>query len=509
MAVWKRARASSRLDSNAAPAAQRAPRGARRVLAPRARGAVATPAPIAARMAARALSHLGSPARPLRVLDAGCGDGRLLAAVATAAAARQLPVACTGIDIDAASASAAQALESALRQSAVIDAGLAGWHIVHGDFLAPDCGERDFDIAIANPPYVAWRDLEAVTRTRLHATPRVDLAAAFLDRILDRLRPGGTLVAIVPNKLLVARYAAPLRQRLRDACTVEEIWDLSRGNVFGAHAAYPVVLVVRRTAPAAAHASILCNDDGAERGRWSHRAWTAMPDCIVPLGMPPALTAIASRLLAGPRFATHTRFACGIAASGFGRAVGGGSERLLRARDVAAFRAGPGTAFDAGSAGLAPASLARMRCPKVVVPGMFRRVCAAFDAEARLLGRVYWSRVADDDQRVLMLALLNSRLVALLYAALFAGAAQSGGWLRANAPYLAALPWPGQVTAARLRVAADCVVRLERSADAAARARLDVVVEQMYGLDAGERRTVAALARLLPAADTSAHESAA
>jgi hypothetical protein len=174
----------------------------------------------------------------------------------------------------------------------------------------------------------------------------------------------------------------------------------------------------------------------------------------------------------------------------------------VRSGDIAAFRLRTPAAFDADAAGLEPARLERYRVPKVVVPGMFRRLCAAWDARGELVGRVYFVPVpagrSAARERALLLALLNSRLYAWLYAGLFAAVAQSGGWLRANAPYLHALPWPERGADAGL---VAIVRRLDAEDSAPGRERLDDWVETAFGLDAEERGHLARLDERLAATD--------
>src|SRR5262245_50918829 len=127
------------------------------------RGAVATPPALAAQMAARALAALPR-LRVAHVLDAGCGDGRLLAAVARAAAERDVRVECDGVEIDSTAARWAHGLEPLVRAGA--GAALGSWRVRCDDFLAARTATADVDLAIANPPYVTWRMLDAATRER-------------------------------------------------------------------------------------------------------------------------------------------------------------------------------------------------------------------------------------------------------------------------------------------------------------------------------------------------------
>jgi SAM-dependent methyltransferase len=475
---------------------------------PRQRGAVPTPGPVAARMA-RALLRGAPRGSEWSVLDAGCGSGRLLAAVARAASAAGIRLACEGIEIDAAAARWAAALEPVVRAGA--RDCLRRWSVRCADFLLEPQRGALFDAVIANPPYVALRDLDASYRARLRARGepgRGDLSALFLAALLERVRPGGRLCVIVPNKLLAAGYAASLRLRLASETCVEEIWDLSGERVFPGHGSYPVVIVLRRAAATRGHRVAVREADGRLRARLPQRLWRELPESIVPLAMPAALLPLGLRLLSGPTLGEAVEVRCGLATSGFGRAVGSGPERIVRSGDITPFTLLGAARFSPVRAGVSRAAMRRQRVPKVVVPGMFRRLCAAYEGEGRLVGRVYFVPITGVTaaerarQRAALLGLLNSRLYALLYAGLFGAVSQSGGYMRLNGPYLRCMPWPGTAPDVDL----ESVVRnLERAAPgpdrAGARERLDDIVEAWFGLGPEERRVLGQLAALLPPPD--------
>lgn len=470
----------------------------------RTRGAVPTPRGVAARMAARLLATARA-GETWRVLDAGCGTGRLLLEVVRAAEKRGVRVHCEGVEIDPVTARRAQALSPLLRVAA--DGTLAGWRVRSADFLLDRMAGDPVDAAIANPPYVPLRHLDAAMRARLQAAYGVgttDLAALFLERLLDRLRPGGRLSVIVPNKLLACGYARALRRRLLVETSIEVIWDLSAVRVFAGRGSYPVVLVLRRQPPSRRHRVQVRGAAGTVRARWPQRALELLPDAVLPLDMAPELLPLATRLLAGPRLGDAVRVRCGIARSGFGRAVGSGPERIVRSGDVRPFRVRGDAPFAPARAGIDAAALAGQRCPKVLVPGLFRRLAAAYDGHGRLVGRVYFVPAEGgtarerDERRVLLLALLNSRLFAVLYAALFGSTAQSGRWLRANGPYLECLPWPARPVRPAL---AQVVRALERRPGGPAFHRLDLLVESLFGLVPRERALLGRLEAELPPRD--------
>jgi len=471
-----------------------------------ARGVVPTPPDIAARMA-DALLRGTPPGAAWRVLDAGCGRGRLLGAVARAAAAAAVQVDCEGIELDATTARWAQALEPLVRAGA--RGAVRSWSVRRADFLLAPSPSADCDAVIANPPYVPLRQLDAGLRERLRGRmPRGgagDLAALFVARILDRLRPGGRMAVIVPNKLLAAHYAGALRRRLLTEISLEEVWDFTGTRVFAGWGSYPVVLIARNAAPDAGHRVRVLDAQGALRSEWPQSALAAMPDGVIPLGLDPELAPLAERLFAGPHLGSQVRVACGIAVAGFGRAIGAGADRILCAGDIAPFRTAAPRPFAAARAGVRPASLERMRVPKILIPGMFRRLCAAWEPGDALLGRVYYVPARPQSpERDLLLALLNSRLYGVLYAGLFAGVAQSGGYLRLNAPYLNAMPWPRRAAARKL---ATLVAALERREGAAERGALDRAVEDLFELSPSERRVLDRLAREQPSAVPIPHGS--
>jgi SAM-dependent methyltransferase len=455
-------------------------------------GAVQTPVHVAQRMAARLL-HGGRRGERLRLLDAGCGAGRLLAAALQEAAGRGMRIDATGIELDAAAARWAAGLEPMLR--AAVPAALAGWRIAQADFLLEHAPRPVFDAAIANPPYVALRDLTAGYRAKLRAgaaSPgRGDLSALFVTRMLRCLRPGGRLCVIVPNKILAAGYGAELRRQLLERMRLLEIWNLSGQRVFRGRATYPVVLVVERRAPDPADEVALFDADASLCARWRQQDLLHLPRHVVPLGLPTEALPFLRRLLAGPRFGDRVSVACGIATSGFAAAMGRGPSSIICSGDIRPFRVNGRRRFAPERVGLAARSLRRQQVAKVVIPGMFQRLHAAYDGRGDLLGRVYYVPIQAEnarqaaERRALLLALLNSRLYAVLYRGLFGAVAQAGGYIRLNAPYLRCLPWPQRKPPEDL---VAVVRRLERGADRVAQLRLDQCVEGLFALRPEERR---------------------
>jgi hypothetical protein len=217
-----------------------ATRGARRV-----RGVVFTPGPLAAFVARHTLAPLADARarKAIAVLDPAAGDGRFLAAAAAALdelGVARSRVALIGVERDPALAAAARARVPAAR-------------VVVGEaLLGADVGE--VDAVIGNPPYVRsirlrqsdpalWRAL----RGRFAATSHGewDLYAAFLERSLAWVRPGGRVGLVVPSRWLTARYAGGLRAAL--AGSTRALIDFGAAQIFPDATTYASVVILERT----------------------------------------------------------------------------------------------------------------------------------------------------------------------------------------------------------------------------------------------------------------------
>ena len=128
-----------------------------------------------------------------------------------------------------------------------------------------------FDVVIGNPPWVRLHRIPPEIRTALrsrfqvflgdswhrgaciaHASPgfatQIDLAALFVERSLELLRPGGTLSLLLPSKLWHSLAGGSLRRLLHQHAQLAEVEDLGESpHAFDA-AVYPSILVATRRA---------------------------------------------------------------------------------------------------------------------------------------------------------------------------------------------------------------------------------------------------------------------
>lgn len=111
-------------------------------------------------------------------------------------------------------------------------------------------GFKEFDIAIANPPYIShvnFNNQEKQLLTTAYETfsGRADIYVAFYEKGIKLLKFKGTLTYITPNKFFRAGYGAQIRKYLEANAMIISIVDFGDSQIFDA-TTYPAVLVIRR-----------------------------------------------------------------------------------------------------------------------------------------------------------------------------------------------------------------------------------------------------------------------
>lgn len=208
----------------------------------RARGAHFTPAALADALVRWAVDGWIDPGAALRVLDPAVGGGSFLLAaaryqVATGAAASEVLAGLHGTDVDPPSISAARdAIRAWTVGEDVVDPG-DGPHLSVADgLLAPPGGAEAsaFDLVVGNPPFLGQMGT-ATRRSRPEARRLaqrygpaargyVDTAALFLLAALDRVRPGGRVVLVLPESVLGADHAAEVRSEVGQKARIVGLW---------------------------------------------------------------------------------------------------------------------------------------------------------------------------------------------------------------------------------------------------------------------------------------------
>lgn len=398
-----------------------------------------------------------------------------------------------------------------------------------------------FDVVLGNPPYV---DAEWMSRhrpaTRAYCARRYaaasgnwDLFCAFIERALQLLRRGGVHSFIVPNKLASADYAAAARRLLTGANTLTALRDYSTVRLFPV-AVYPLVYRVEgqppEGRPAPVTLEVMSEDEKglapAERRELDYpssfaddgRPWpifsssAALDELLRAVDGHPTLDQLATVL--GAATVAEAYELLPLLADAAEPAAG--DLRVLNSGTIDPHRPLWGLrpmrylkhSFDCpvvraeDQAALPSKRLSQARSPKLIVAGMTRSLECVIDRDGRYLAAksttiVLPSPGADLDY---LGALLNSRLMTLLFRARFGGLALQGGYLRVGPPQLRQLPVPmiaedDGPALATVEAIAEQARALEASLADPRRARslrasIDERVCALYGLREAQTRTV-------------------
>jgi hypothetical protein len=159
---------------------------------------------------------------PVRVLDPAGGDGRFAIAARDRLRDSGYAVSITVCDIDA------DALAGVPDRDA---------RLILADALAHDWRGERFDIVIGNPPFLSQM---AATTTRRGSSrhgggPYADAAAEFLALSCELARPdGGRIGLVLPQSILGARDAGPVRDRVGAMAELDWSWWEARQQHFDA-----------------------------------------------------------------------------------------------------------------------------------------------------------------------------------------------------------------------------------------------------------------------------------
>ncbi len=205
-------------------------------------------------LAAKVVRHAVEHPLEQRVLDPACGSGtflfqavrRVLAAASHLPPRQRVEIACArvaGRDIHPVAAIIARATYL-LALAPVLDSwqGPLTIPVTLGDALEPEPAGAPADVLVGNPPWVAFRHMNAVQRSRARALAQAggvyvgsgfatqnDLCALVTVRAAAlHLRAGGRLAFVLPMAVLSRGQFAPLRLGAFPALSIawDEVWTL-------------------------------------------------------------------------------------------------------------------------------------------------------------------------------------------------------------------------------------------------------------------------------------------
>lgn len=118
----------------------------------------------------------------------------------------------------------------------------------------------EFDVVVANPPYVRIQNLSGMKETYsshyASAIKNFDIYVPFIERGVDWLTDDGKLAYICPDRLVMADYAKVIRDQLVEE-PITSLIDFKEADVFDVPTPYPCVFTIDRE-EVVEHNSIRC-----------------------------------------------------------------------------------------------------------------------------------------------------------------------------------------------------------------------------------------------------------
>lgn len=161
-----------------------------------------------------------------------------------------------GIDIDE-NACHATRLSIVLLYLVLMESLPKELNVINSEAIKYFEGKRDelcnrYDAIIANPPYIAWADIEPTLQERISrfmgdlGVGRIDTYLGHLKLGLEMVKPGGFMLYVLPHSFLIARNAQRIRQELAEKCVIRLVADLSEISVFENLGTYTILLIVQK-----------------------------------------------------------------------------------------------------------------------------------------------------------------------------------------------------------------------------------------------------------------------
>lgn len=209
-----------------------------------------TPPGLASFLARQLVSSLNSESldrESISILDPACGDGALLVGLVNELnRVTSAKLSVFGFEIDLAAADEAM---SRLAKLDCVSAFIEPSDFLESDSVGFEAKTNQFDLVIANPPYVRTQMLgeskSQALANKFNLTGRVDLYHAFTVAIGGVLKPGGSLGLLTSNRFLSVKSGAAMRCLLRDEFDLQQIFDLGDTRLFEA-AVLPAIIVGRK-----------------------------------------------------------------------------------------------------------------------------------------------------------------------------------------------------------------------------------------------------------------------
>ncbi|MYW97357.1 N-6 DNA methylase [Amycolatopsis rubida] len=128
--------------------------------------------------------------------------------------------------------------------------GLAKTWVRQQDFLLPGVDDLAADVAVGNPPYIRYDDLDVSTAAEYRRAwktmkGRGDIYVGFYERCLAMLKPGGRVGFICADRWMRNQYGGVLRDLVSSRYSVQHVWTMHDVDAFESEvSAYPAITVL-------------------------------------------------------------------------------------------------------------------------------------------------------------------------------------------------------------------------------------------------------------------------
>ncbi len=335
-------------------------------------------------------------------------------------------------------------------------------------------GDGEFDVVVANPPYVSMLELSrhVTPETKRYwksrfvaATGAYDLFVLFMELSIEITREGGYIALITPNKYLAAPYGVGIRTLIRGRTHLCNVLDLTRDGVFQDPSVYPIVSILHRTENTDEPTSYSVRD--TETGRVEVKrelpalGLDALPDQMFSLIMSEYSDELTNVLQHCSRLtdiaevnATSTAGEADMLSDNIGENTEGGTilintgtiDRYIQNWGISTLRA-KGSTYTYPTINLGDVELSAHRrriyaAPKLIFAKMALRPEVSLDHDGNQCS-INTNCVFEPTVAIEYLqGVLNSKAMAFIYDQFFGSLRMSGGYLQFQSPQLRALPIP-------------------------------------------------------------------
>jgi hypothetical protein len=321
-------------------------------------------------------------------------------------------------------------------------------------------GVDEFDIAIANPPYVRVDDIDAAhkdvyKKTYETASGKYDLYYLFYEKSLQLLSKGGVCIFISPNKFCASDSGLRLRSLMVNECSIKEIASVSNVKVFEDASNYPVIITLINSSGIETLVKKVSSIESISQIESSSYRATAselkeFPNLTIPINTSQEKFDMVKRLYSSGKFLSDIfSISEGLRIPEKYETTGSEGVEIVKQFQ-----------FERYSQIRPAAVITRSNLSKVITEKSDRykkimvqkiliaedglRINATIDKKLMIpQGGVYFGIVTDPSYDIsFVLGLLNSKLLSKIYELMFSGMHMGGGYLRYRSKFLEGLPLP-------------------------------------------------------------------